>query len=78
MFISGATWQNTKTIYGTLSGKVQDSENKTSVSYFLNISIINKYNNKPIDGTVTSNKGKFSFDKIPGGKYTLISKFCWI
>ena len=70
--ISGATWQNTKTIYGTLSGKVQDSENKTSIRY-ANISIINKYNNKPIDGTVTSNKGKFSFDKIPGGKYTLVS-----
>ena len=29
--ISGVTWQNTKTIYGTLSGKVQDSENKTSI-----------------------------------------------
>ena len=41
----------------------------------INISIINNYNNKPIDGTVTSNKGKFSFDKIPGGKYTLAVSF---
>ena len=72
--ISGATWQKTKTIYGTLSGKVQDSENKKSIAY-ANISIINKYNNKPIDGTVTSNKGKFSFDKLPGGKYTLAVSF---
>ena len=30
--ISGATWQKTKTIYGTLSGKVQDSEDKKSVA----------------------------------------------
>ena len=72
--ISGATWQKTKTIYGTLSGKVQDSDNKTSIAY-ANISIINNYNNKPIDGTVTSNKGRFSFDKIPGGKYTLAVSF---
>ena len=72
--VSGATWQKTKTIYGTLSGKVQDSDNKTSIAY-ANISIINNYNNKPIDGTVTSNKGKFSFDKIPGGKYTLAVSF---
>ena len=72
--ISGATWQNTKKIYGTISGKVLDSENKTSIAY-ANISIINKYNNKPIDGTITSEKGKFNFNKVPGGKYSLAVSF---
>ena len=72
--ISSATWQKTKTIYGTLSGKVQDSEDKKSVAY-ANISIINSYDKNPIDGTVTSEKGKFNFDKIPGGKYTLMVSF---
>ena len=72
--ISGATWQKTKTIYGTLSGKVQDAEDKKSVAY-ANISIVNSYDKNPIDGTVTSEKGKFNFDKIPGGKYTLMVSF---
>ena len=72
--ISGATWQKTKTIYGTLSGKVQDLEDKKSVAY-ANISIVNSYDKNPIDGTVTSEKGKFNFDKIPGGKYTLMVSF---
>ena len=71
---SGATWQKPKTIYGTLSGKVQSAENKKSVAY-ANISVINSYNKNPIDGTVTSEKGKFSFDKIPAGKYTLMVSF---
>ena len=28
-----------------------------------------------LSGTVTSEKGKFNFDKIPGGKYTLMVSF---
>ena len=31
--VSGAHGIKTKTIYGTLSGKVQDSDNKTSIAY---------------------------------------------
>ncbi|MES2796859.1 MAG: TonB-dependent receptor [Bacteroidota bacterium] len=68
--------QNENQIKGTgkITGYVIDSAATKAVE-FANIGLINKANNKPVDGTTADEKGKFSINKIPKGEYKLLITF---
>ncbi|MAR40409.1 MAG: hypothetical protein CMD22_07175 [Flavobacteriales bacterium] len=71
---SGATWQKPQKINGTISGKVTEKNTRNNLAY-ANVSIINPDNQKTIEGTVTSERGKFNFEEIQSGKYILSISF---
>ncbi|MFN7793388.1 MAG: carboxypeptidase regulatory-like domain-containing protein [Cyclobacteriaceae bacterium] len=53
---------------GKITGIVRDSTNTQPVE-FANIALIDPKTNKPINGSVADEKGKFSIVKIPNGSY---------
>ena len=53
---------------GKITGIVRDSTNSQAVE-FANVALINPTTNKPVDGAVADEKGKFSIVKIPHGNY---------
>jgi len=53
---------------GKVTGIVRDSTNTQPVE-FANIALIDPKTNKPINGSVADDKGKFSIVKIPNGSY---------
>jgi hypothetical protein len=57
-----------------LIGAVIDGETNQPVE-FANIALVNPDTQKPVDGTVCDDKGKFSLNKIPAGKYNVIVSF---
>jgi outer membrane receptor protein involved in Fe transport len=57
-----------------LIGAVIDGETNQPVE-FANIALLNPDTQKPVDGTVCDDKGKFSLNKVPAGKYTVVVSF---
>jgi outer membrane receptor protein involved in Fe transport len=57
-----------------LIGAVIDGETNQPVE-FANIALINPETQKPVDGTVCDDKGKFTLNKIPAGTYTVVVSF---
>jgi outer membrane cobalamin receptor len=55
-------------------GAVVDSETSQPVE-FANIALINPDTQKPVDGTVCDDKGKFELTKVPAGKYNVTISF---
>ncbi|MDJ1468692.1 TonB-dependent receptor domain-containing protein [Xanthocytophaga flava] len=55
---------------GKITGVILDSTNRQAVS-FASVSLLNPATNKPVDGVVSDDKGKFTLSKIADGKYTL-------
>jgi outer membrane receptor protein involved in Fe transport len=59
---------------GKVSGVARDSTTKQPVEY-ANVALNDPNTNKPIDGTVCDDKGKFTIAKIPVGKYIIVISF---
>ncbi len=59
---------------GKISGVVIDSTNAKGVE-FATVALINKQTNKPVDGSLCDDKGKFSINKIANGSYSLVITF---
>ncbi len=59
---------------GKITGYVIDSAATKAVE-FANIGLINKANNKPVDGTTADEKGKFTMKNIAKGNYKLLITF---
>ena len=57
-----------------LIGAVVDAETNQPVE-FANIALINPDTQKPVDGTVCDDKGKFTLNKVAAGKYTVTISF---
>ena len=57
-----------------ISGIVVDSALTKSVEY-ATIALFEKTTNKPIDGTIADDKGKFSITKVAEGDYKLVIRF---
>ncbi len=53
---------------GKITGIVRDSTNSQPVE-FANVALIDPKTNKPVNGAVADEKGKFSIIKIPNGSY---------
>ncbi|MES2733979.1 MAG: TonB-dependent receptor [Bacteroidota bacterium] len=60
--------------HGKISGTVVDSTNQQAVP-FATVALIDMASNKPIDGTICDEKGKFTLSKIPAGSYKLSFTF---
>ncbi|MEO5603375.1 MAG: TonB-dependent receptor, partial [Cyclobacteriaceae bacterium] len=59
---------------GKVRGILIDSASQTAVS-FATVALINLQSNKPVDGTVSDEEGKFEITKVPGGEYVLEYSF---
>ncbi len=59
---------------GKISGTIVDSISKQPVQ-FASISLIEVKSNRPVDGTTTDEKGKFSMKNIADGNYKLLFSF---
>ncbi|MFN5431746.1 MAG: TonB-dependent receptor domain-containing protein [Cyclobacteriaceae bacterium] len=59
---------------GKVTGIVRDSTNTQPVE-FANVALIDPKTNKPINGSVADEKGKFSIVKIPNGSYFIDISF---
>ena len=71
--ISGATeWK--KETKGNVNGKIIDEKTSENLEY-TNVSIYSVYEKKIIEGTITDNKGRFSFEDLLIGKYKLSISF---
>lgn len=57
-----------------ISGILLDSANNNPVE-FAAIALVDSKTNKPVDGTTTDEKGKFSISKISEGEYKLLISF---
>jgi outer membrane receptor protein involved in Fe transport len=68
-FNNNAPKGNTK-----ISGTVVDDSSGEPVE-FASVSLINKKDNRPVDGTITSDKGKFTLNNIAEGNYKLAVTF---
>ena len=72
---SGATSYNQDANYkGNISGKVRDNLNKKNLE-FTTVTLKKNNSNKIIEGTITDNKGRFSFKNVSVGKYKLIFSY---
>ncbi|MBE50102.1 MAG: hypothetical protein CMP51_00130 [Flavobacteriales bacterium] len=73
---SGSTWtkNSEKKPKGNISGRILNASNNQPLSY-ANVSLSNTKSNKIIEGTITSNNGKFSIKDIETGSYKLIISF---
>ena len=74
---SGATGYYQKkeeTFKGSVKGKIIDVNTNQPLSY-ANVSIVNFRTNKSVEGTITSENGKFTFEEIETGTYNLIISF---
>jgi len=59
---------------GRITGYVQDAENKQPVE-FATVALTLGSSDKPIDGTVCDEKGKFAITKLENGTYTVVISF---
>ena len=73
---SGATSNNskTKTFKGTVSCKIINENTRENLAY-TNVSLTNLKTNKLVEGTVTEERGKFSFNDVITGKYKISISF---
>ena len=55
---------------GKITGIVQDSTSSKGVE-FATVALLDPNTQKPINGEVCDDKGKFTLSKIPAGTYTL-------
>jgi len=73
-FSPGAAGGATKVYDGKVSGTVIDSVTQAAVE-FATIALINKENNKPIDGAVTDENGNFKIKNIKNGNFKISVSF---
>lgn len=59
---------------GKISGTVIDGSSNEPVE-FATVAIIDPATNKPVDGTVCDDKGKFTIPRIPNGNYKVVISF---
>ena len=59
---------------GKIAGVLMDSTSGKPVE-FATVALLNAQTNKPIDGTTSDDKGKFSLNKLAPGKYQLLISF---
>lgn len=59
---------------GKVSGTIKDSVSKQSVE-FASVSLVDIKTNRPIDGTTTDDKGKFSMKNLADGDYKILLSF---
>ncbi len=59
---------------GKITGILRDSTNSQPVE-FANVALIDPKTNKPVNGAVADEKGKFSITKIPNGNYFIDISF---
>ncbi len=57
-----------------ISGYVVDSAMTQAVEY-ATVALLDKATQKPVDGTIADDKGKFSLTKVAEGEYTLVFRF---
>ncbi|GAB3167338.1 outer membrane beta-barrel family protein [Telluribacter humicola] len=72
--IPGTADDNSPRGNGKITGVLVDSVSNQPVE-FAAISLIDTKTNKPIDGTTTDDKGKFTLNKIAPGSYKLLISF---
>ncbi|WP_247237334.1 TonB-dependent receptor domain-containing protein [Telluribacter sp. SYSU D00476] len=72
--IPGTADDNSPRGNGRISGTLVDSVSNQPVE-FAAISLIDTKSNKPIDGTTTDDKGKFTLNRIAPGSYKLLISF---
>ncbi|HSZ25994.1 MAG TPA: TonB-dependent receptor, partial [Cytophagaceae bacterium] len=71
--------ENTAPLYnsggtGKISGTIVDSTTNTPVEFAM-VSLVDNKTNKPIDGTICDDKGKFTLNKVKAGDYKIIVTF---
>lgn len=59
---------------GKISGVVKDSTNAQAVE-FANVALIDPATNKPVNGAVADDKGKFTINKVAAGRYIIEVSF---
>ena len=59
---------------GKISGNITDASNQQPVE-FATVALTLPNSEKPIDGAICDDKGKFSIHKVPNGTYRLIISF---
>ncbi|MCS7018865.1 MAG: TonB-dependent receptor [Bernardetiaceae bacterium] len=59
---------------GKITGTVLDSANKQPVE-FATVALLDKTTGKPIDGTITNEKGQFTISKVAAGTYKVAVSF---
>ena len=59
---------------GRISGAIIDSSTNQPVE-FATVALMNPVTNKPVDGTVADEKGKFTVNNIPNGTYKVVISF---
>ncbi|GAA4470620.1 outer membrane beta-barrel family protein [Nibrella saemangeumensis] len=59
---------------GRITGVIIDSTTRNPVEY-ASVALINPTTNKPIDGTVCDDKGRFTLTKVADGEYRLLISF---
>ncbi|MFN7839665.1 MAG: TonB-dependent receptor domain-containing protein [Bacteroidota bacterium] len=59
---------------GKISGVVKDSTNAQAVE-FANVALIDPATNKPVNGAVADDKGKFTINKVAAGRYIVEVSF---
>jgi outer membrane receptor protein involved in Fe transport len=59
---------------GRITGVVMDSLDNVPVQ-FATVALTNRETNKPIDGTVADEKGKFTLTKVPAGQFDVVISF---
>ena len=59
---------------GKVSGTIKDSVSKQPVE-FASVSLVDLKTNRPVDGTTTDDKGKFSMKNLADGNYKILLSF---
>src|SRR6185436_2914351 len=59
---------------GKITGTVTDTESKMPVE-FATVALTIPGSEKPVDGAVCDDKGKFTITKVPNGTYNLVISF---
>ncbi|GAA4424882.1 outer membrane beta-barrel family protein [Pontibacter saemangeumensis] len=61
-------------VAGSITGTVVDAATQQPVPY-ATIALVNPTTNKPVDGTMADDKGKFTLEKVAGGTYKVAVSF---
>lgn len=69
---AGAVAPNT--VAGSITGTVVDAATQQPVPY-ATIALVNPSTNKPVDGTMADDKGKFTLEKVASGSYKVAVSF---
>ncbi|WP_369679077.1 carboxypeptidase-like regulatory domain-containing protein [Siphonobacter sp. BAB-5385] len=72
--IPGTADDNTPKGNSKITGFVVDSTLTKAVE-FASVALVNKATNKPVDGTVADDKGKFTLNRVAAGDYKLLITF---